>query len=189
MNSLDRARRIVFETLHPGRPYDRNEPLPNLMLTAVMTAINQYDMFGMVEDFHRHFDIDYDGKPRNLEFEMAQFRLKFIREEINEWEQADEAARFEVASEKRDNVDLVFNLAKQIDALADALYVTLGTAHLQGFDIREAFRRVHRANMAKVKNPDAETSEQARKLKIFKPKGWRAPKHEDLVEDHAHTQT
>ena len=76
--------------------------------------------------------------------------------------------------------------AGQLDALVDLAYVVLGTAHLQGFDFDEAFKRVHEANMKKEKsvassNPNYKGRDP--RFSVTKPEGWEAPDLSDLVEE------
>lgn len=160
---------------------------------------NNFDPVADVEEFHTQFGINYEGMPRNLTPEMLKFRLKFMREELTEYEEHADAAQFETdlrtqnpayqqSPETRFSRDRVTKeLAQVLDALVDLAYVAIGTAHLHGFDFRAAWYRVHRANMRKVCSPDAPTNaEQRMKLKMIKPKGWRPPNHDDLVDNHIH---
>lgn len=168
-------------------------------MERVLGYIRAFDPVRDVEDFHRKNIIDYAGKPRVLDFELAQFRLKFMREEIGEYERHVDAALNELDKLTRppshrigefafDNANLVHHMAESLDALADLVYVVLGTAHLHGFDFRRAWMRVHIANMQKRRaEGPAATAEERIKLKMVKPPGWEPPRHEDLVEDHAHS--
>lgn len=149
--------------------------------------IAPFDMVADVEDFHRKFGINYQGPPRIPSPELMRFRIKFMREEINEYEEHMDAAAFLLASNgSRD--EITAELAEALDALVDLMYVTLGTAHLQGFNyIREAWSRVHNKNMQKIRPPGAPTNpEELVKMKIIKPPGWTPPDHRDLVKHHAH---
>lgn len=153
---------------------------------------NQFDPVEAVEAFHRKFAINYEGKPRALSPEVFQFRMKFIREEATEYEDHMLAAQAELSmaqEENRpvDNEAMTAHLDGALDALGDLVYVVLGTAHLQGFDIRTAFERIHAANMNKERSPgEPKSVEERLKLKIIKPPGWEAPDHRDLVQDNAH---
>ncbi len=77
-------------------------------------------------------------------------------------------------------------LAEMLDALVDQTYIALGTAHLHGFNFREAWARVHAANMKK--KPVVKRSESTRSSPhdIVKPDGWQPPDHTDLVKNHIH---
>jgi predicted HAD superfamily Cof-like phosphohydrolase len=69
----------------------------------------------------------------------------------------------------------------QLDALVDLVYVALGTAHMQGFDFNEAWRRVHDANMQKVRAQNADESKRGSALDVVKPEGWKPADLSDLV--------
>ncbi len=126
-------------------------------LTGVVSNIRQ---------FHENFDIAYDGPPRLLPKDIQQFRTEFMKEELME---------YEVAVEERD-------AEKQLDALVDLVYVALGTAYVCGWNFEEAWRRVHHANMQKVRASKENHSDRHPTFDIVKPPGWVAPTHHDLVE-------
>lgn len=123
-----------------------------------------------VRDFHERFRLIYAGPPRSLPPDLADFRARFLREELEE---------YQVAADEGD-------LAGQLDALIDLIYVALGTAHLHGFSpatIAEAWRRVHAANMKKVPAPSTRRNGLARPggFDVAKPPGWEPPRFDDLV--------
>ncbi|OXE37528.1 MAG: hypothetical protein CGW95_01030 [Phenylobacterium zucineum] len=142
------------------------------------------DFVGDIEEFHSKFGLFYDGKPRMLPTELADFRQKFLQEEKNEYVLHTEACT--IAVHERDEAEVTHQLAQMLDGLVDLVYVAVGTAHLHGFDFREAWRRVHAANMAKVRAQRAEDSKRGTTYDVVKPDGWLPPRHEDLVEDHVH---
>jgi predicted HAD superfamily Cof-like phosphohydrolase len=72
-------------------------------------------------------------------------------------------------------------LVDQLDALVDLAYVVLGTAYLHGFRFNEAWRRVHAANMAKVRAERAEQSARGSTFDVVKPPGWKPADLSDLV--------
>lgn len=125
--------------------------------------------FEMIRDFHTKFELIYGGSPRKLPEDYINFRIKFMQEELDE---------YVVACEED-------NLEKQFDALIDLVYVALGTAYLQGFKFDEGFRRVHEANMKKVRvlNEEESTKSTGRGsvYDVKKPHGWTAPDLSDLV--------
>ena len=143
-------------------------------------------MISDIRDFHDKFGIAYYGKPRSLPHDLRDFRIKFMEEELSEYRVADTWCC--IAIQDRDDAEITHRLEQQIDALVDLIYVALGTAHLQGFDIEEAWRRVHAANMNKIRTPSAEASTRGNKTDVIKPPGWIPPSHKDLVEDHDHRQ-
>jgi predicted HAD superfamily Cof-like phosphohydrolase len=121
-----------------------------------------------IRDFHRKFGLEYKGKPRMLDLDLARFRIDFMQEELDEYVLATGAQ----------------DVVKQLDALVDLLYVVFGTAHMHGFNIEEAWRRVHEANMTKVKvlsKDDARSTRGGSKYDVVKPTTWVAPNLEDLV--------
>ena len=124
------------------------------------------NMYADIIDFHRQFRLGYEGKPRTLPEDLFQFRLKFLKEELEEYDIAHGEG----------------NKAKQLDALVDLVYVALGTADLHGFDFDEAWRRVHEANMKKVRALRASDSARGSIYDVIKPTGWVPPDHTDLVE-------
>jgi len=122
-------------------------------------------MMGDIKDFHEKFKLNYDGPPRELLSDMGMFRIRFMKEELDEYAQA----------------CLDGNKAKQLDALVDLVYVALGTAYLQGFNFNEAWGRVHIANMKKVRALKAEHSARGSTYDVVKPPGWKPANLEDLV--------
>lgn len=146
------------------------------------------DLIGDVNAFHAKFGQEYTGKPRILPPDLHDFRVKFHDEETGEYH--DEYDNLKDAINRTDRRDIIIAMEKQLDALVDAVWVVLGTADLQ-FGRKafiEAWRRVVKANMAKVlatDDPHAEDSGREVKYDIRKPAGWLPPDHRDLVEDNA----
>ncbi len=149
-----------------------------------------FDPVQDIVDFHRKFDQEYTGLPRCLPEDLGVFRGKFLQEELSEYnwhrQHAEHEGSFRDDPEYSDPAAYAFRLEHMLDALVDLVYVALGTAHLHGFNFREAWRRVQRANMSKVRkdraDADAIDSGRAPKYDIVKPKEWVAPSHIDLVE-------
>jgi predicted HAD superfamily Cof-like phosphohydrolase len=120
------------------------------------------NLFNDIKEFHEKFGLDYQGPPRQLDLELRVFRKDFMKEELTEYCQSDD-------------------LHGQLDALVDLVYVALGTAYMQGFDFNEAWRRVHEANMKKVRADRADQSKRGSTFDVVKPPGWTAPDLRDLV--------
>lgn len=151
-----------------------------------MTKTHMQDMV----DFHEKFDLAYNGKPRALPKELADFRFGFLKEELHEYKDATHILDLELNTEGRphDPGMVTATMEDQLDAMVDLAYVLFGTAYLHGYADRwqEAWDRVHAANMAKVRATDASQSARGSTLDVVKPKGWVKPTHVDLVEDNIH---
>lgn len=146
------------------------------------------DMMHDIVDFHEHFGLRYQGPPRALPQDLSGFRNGFLDEELGEYK-SHQAAAYEETTRppgSRDQANYTHHLEHALDGLVDLVYVALGTAHLHGFDFRTAWRRVHRANMAKVRKVKAtgNTIDSGRSplFDVVKPEGWEPPSHKDLVE-------
>ena len=69
--------------------------------------------------------------------------------------------------------------AAYFDSMVDTLYFIYGTAVELGWDIDEAFARVHKANMDKLGSDGL--ARFRTDGKVIKPEGWTAPNLGDLV--------
>lgn len=140
------------------------------------------DFMEDIQKFHEQFKLDYQGPPRSLSGELQTFRISFMYEELLEYKEAVDALTGLSFSTSPRTPDLVREQAeKALDSLVDLVYVALGTAHLHGFDFNEAWRRVQKANMAKVRAQKAEESTRGSEFDVVKPPGWLPPSHYDLV--------
>lgn len=156
----------------------------SILREALKDKSMPFDPVRDITEFHKKFGLAYTGKPRFLDpKEESPFRIEFMKEELAEYE--DFTPNVQLPSK---NAAIEFALEKQLDALVDLVYVALGTAHLHGFDFKEAWRRVHKANMKKVRAKSAKESKRGSKLDVIKPAGWKAPTHKDLVANHAHME-
>lgn len=126
------------------------------------------DVFYDIVEFHRKFGLLPEDKGL-LRYHVLEFRLRFIKEECKELDDA--------------HLDLDFVSA--LDACIDITYVALGTLVMMGFsehDMREAWKRVHAANMRKVRAQDVGQSKRGSTLDVIKPDGWEPPILDDLCE-------
>lgn len=97
---------------------------------------------------------------------LEQFRIKFMHEELAEYERAVEAGLDEEA----------------FDALLDLCYVAVGTGWLRRFPMDEGWRRVHAANMAKERSRSKNFGPgRGSAWDVVKPAGWRPPVLRDLL--------
>jgi predicted HAD superfamily Cof-like phosphohydrolase len=139
-------------------------------------------MFDDIIDFHHKFELLYIGPPRVLPEELAKFRTGFLAEELAEYCSDDKDTHKYITSFIKANMTPQnVSLDKQLDALVDLVYVALGTAYLQGFNFNEAWRRVHAANMKKVRALRAVDSERGSTYDVIKPEFWVPPDLSDLV--------
>jgi len=147
-----------------------------------------FDPVRDIEEFNARFGIEKPSSPAALTADIQDFRVKFKLEELDEYIAAATRARLAL-----DHVGQLFPedakrfedaMAKALDGLVDIVYVTIGTAvGFHGFDFREAWNRVHAANMRKVRAVNANDPRSTRKhsYDVVKPEGWRAPDLRDLV--------
>lgn len=92
------------------------------------------DAQGMVEAFHRMFQIVVNDVPTAVDDRTRALRIRLIEEEFQELQEA-----------MKTN-----DLAAISKEMADLLYVVYGTAVSFGIDLEPVFREVHRSNMSKI---------------------------------------
>lgn len=149
-----------------------------------------------VAEFHKKFGLAYSGKPRELNTELALFRIGFMLEELAEYCSASGFMRLGLELEDligriKTNESLIAwrgpkadnNFHDQLDALVDLSYVLHGTAYLQGFNLDGAFEKVHKANMKKIRTERPEDSKRGSKYDVVKPEGWVAPDLSEFLKD------
>lgn len=109
-------------------------------------------------EFNQAFEIPKLNSPAIGEDELIELRIKLLEEEVAEYA---EAAR---------SGDLV----EVLDALADIGYILAGTIINHGMQeiYDEAFREVHRSNMAKLVDGKVLRREDG---KVMKPSDWQPP--------------
>lgn len=149
---------------------------------------DSFDLMHDVAEFHEHFGLGYYRSPRALPQDLSDFRNGLMDEELGEYK-GHQAAAYEETTRppgSRDQANYTHHLEHALDGLVDLVYVALGTAYVHGFDFRTAWRRVHKANMAKVRKVKATSNTlDSGRLPLFdvvKPEGWEPPSHKDLVE-------
>lgn len=106
-----------------------------------------------VREFHEKFGVEILDRPAIPSSDREILRHNLISEEWLE---------FSAAWSQRDLVEIA-------DALADMIYVILGTALSYGIPLAAVFDEVHRTNMLKVGGATRDDG------KILKPEGWKAP--------------
>ena len=137
-----------------------------------MSKTNYVPMTHDVLAFHKKYGIDYKGPVRPLPGDLQTFRNKRAFDEVQEIVDASTSG----------------DLPMVLDGIIDTIYILLGTAHLHGFtpeQVNEAWRRVHAANMAKVRatteSPHGDLG--IRNGDIVKPAGWTHPDLSDLCQN------
>ena len=123
------------------------------------------DLMKDIKEFHEKFELRGPQQPTQLPGDLHEFRVDFMFEELHEYRLAHQQG----------------NIVDQLDALVDLTYVVLGTAYLHGFDFNEAWRRVHAANMEKIRAASGFDSRRGSAYDVVKPEGWTAPDLSDLV--------
>jgi len=113
-------------------------------------------MLDDVADFHLEvLQLTATESPTLLSQEFCMERFRFMSEEIEE---------FVDAGIKGDMVGVA-------DALADVIYVALGTAYQMGLPFQAIWDHVHRANMRKVRG----ATKRGNIVDARKPEGWISP--------------
>lgn len=135
---------------------------------TIPSTVPKQDFLEDIKAFHEKFQLSYKAGPRLLSPELKDFRAKFMREELDEY-------LLSYLSNEVTAMEL------SLDALVDLVYVALGTAYLHGYDFREAWRRVHLANMRKQRVLNPADSKRGSTYDVIKPPGWQAPYMRDLV--------
>lgn len=115
--------------------------------------------------FQQKFDIPMSPTPAFLDEEAETFRVKFMQEELDEFQEACEQ----------------LDIQKAADALVDLVYVVHGTALMMGLPWDQLWAEVQRANMAKERATSLDQSKRKSTLDVIKPPGWQPPNHAAAV--------
>jgi predicted HAD superfamily Cof-like phosphohydrolase len=117
--------------------------------------------------FHTACDVPVHRVPHWPPEERVDLRMKLMAEE---WKELNDAWMGD-------------DMVEVSDAIADLIYVLLGTALELGIPIADVWREVHSTNMAKV---DPATGKVRRRAdgKVLKPEGWRAPDIARILRQH-----
>lgn len=117
------------------------------------------NMWRDIEEFHTKFQISQAEIPSFHSDAMMEFRIKFLQEELDEFNEAWVAG----------------DTTKAFDALIDLVYVALGTAYICNFPFEEGWQHVHEANMSKRRVRTKSASKRNSEYDIIKPEGWVSP--------------
>ena len=123
------------------------------------------DLFNMVAAFHEKFQLEPTEQPDFPYEEIWKLKNVHMQEELDEIRAA----------------AINGDLEEYFDGLIDLVYVALGAAYLSGLPFNEGFRRVHEANMKKMRALHAKQSKRGSSYDIVKPPGFVAPTLTDLI--------
>ena len=123
------------------------------------------DLFRMVSEFHQKFGLEPTNQPDFPIDEIWKLKNVHMQEELDEIRAA----------------AINGDLEQYFDGLIDLVYVALGAAYLAGLPFDEGFRRVHEANMKKIRAERPEDSKRGSAYDIVKPAGWEPPVLDDLL--------
>lgn len=129
----------------------------------VMAGLNAGNIYLEVARQHFHFGVLGPRAPEHLEAREKRFRFRCMREELEEYEDAE-------------------TLEEELDALVDLVVFALGTAYRHGFHrFNEAVHRVVEANKRKVVGPTANRGGKYGDLDLQKPPDWQPADLSDLA--------
>ena len=111
--------------------------------------------FEKVKEFQEVFGLPVSGKPVMLTPDRINVRAGWLREEIDEFEEAG-------------------NIYEQADAMIDLMYFALGALVEMGVKPENLFDIVHEANMSKLWS-DGKVHRRESDGKVIKPPEWEDP--------------
>lgn len=149
---------------------------------------DEFEPLKDIKEFHERFGLSYDDCPRSLPEDISDFRYKFLKEEVEEWYLNQNLAFDETTRDlmSRSVSGYTTKLSEALDGLVDLAYVLFGTSYLHGFNnmFAEAWSRVHRANMSKIRAKKESDSKRGSTFDVVKPEGWKPPCLLDLVSEN-----
>lgn len=130
-----------------------------------------------VAEFHDRFGIKTPGHADFMPQDVFNFRLDFMKEELEEFTVAHCCGQAENAH--RHNPTAFIDA---VDGILDLVYVAFGTLLLMGLPpevIQACWDDVQRANMTKerAQSSDDPRSKRGHMLDVVKPDGWMPPNH------------
>ena len=126
-----------------------------------------------INDMHKKFGVhDWVREELNKEDKdwsrlnkFLQFRINFLKEELNETEEA------------FNNKDA----AEVVDGLIDLCVIAIGTLDAFDVDAQKAWEQVHAANMTKERGVKESRPNPLGLPDLIKPEGWVGPNHDDNI--------
>lgn len=125
-----------------------------------------YNWYQDIFSMHQHYGVhdwlqDEDNKKKI--WEHLEFRLDFLKEELEETEDA---------IKEKDPEEI-------IDGLIDLCVVAIGTLDIMDVDANKAWDEVLRANMAKKRGVNKSRPNKLGLPDLIKPEGWVGPSHKN----------
>lgn len=115
----------------------KSSPRLDLIILQYPVAYSMRTSQNKVRQFHQKANALINDKPTQPSVEVCELRDRLISEELQELREA------------MGLTGLHYSHEGVADAIADLLYVVLGTAVSCGIDAQECFNEVHRSNMTK----------------------------------------
>lgn len=125
----------------------------------------------MVKEFHEKYRVALPDSPGFPDLAVRAARREFLAEEYIEYDDAEAAS----------------DLVAVADALADQVYIAIGTALCYGIDFVRCFAEVHRSNMSKLGNDGEPVLRQDGK--IMKGPNYSPPDLSFLLKESANAAT
>ncbi len=122
-----------------------------------------------VRKFHEKMGFLTFNTPGHLTSRKLKERIRCLREELKEFEEACESQ----------------DLCAQADALIDLDYFVKGTALMLGLPWTELWDEVHRANMEKTRGGKIREGV-LHPVCAVKPEGWRPPDFKEILDRHGY---
>jgi predicted HAD superfamily Cof-like phosphohydrolase len=118
--------------------------------------------------FHKACDVKQWFKNlKDIPDDIYELRLRLLEEEFEE---------FKEAHKNKDKVEMA-------DALADMIYIAVGTANVMNIPLDKVWAEVQRSNMDKV-DPETGKVKKREDGKVLKPEGWQGPKVKEVIDEH-----
>ena len=120
---------------------------------------DMHDKYGV----HEWMALREMNNERELLQQFLDFRIKFLKEELDETSKA---------VQDKDPEEIV-------DGLIDLCVVAIGTLDAFGIDAHKAWDEIHNANMSKEPGVKESRPNPLGLPDLIKPEGWKGPSHRD----------
>ena len=120
--------------------------------------------FVIQKQVYGKFGLNYEGPARQLDPEEKAFFIKCLKEEVKEYEDAE-------------------NIEDEYDAALDLICFSFDILIRMGLPFREGFIEVAKANYKKDLAGDKKNSKRLWELDLVKPTGWLSPDLTKIIEE------